>query len=101
MIKFSEFHIRGKIASDHNTQGQIIGLTEINYSIKNVIRYYYPFDKSQQKRSYDYFIIRLPGKSGSLNENAAIVTPHQILKNIYNSSIIYTNSQSHIIINRR
>ena len=100
IIKFSEFYLSGTIVSDHNSQGQIIGLTEINFSIKNSIRYY-PLDKNQRKRPYDYFLIRLPGKSGSLKENVAIVTPNQIIKNIYNSSIIYTNSQSHIIINRR
>ena len=96
MINFAENHISGRIAGDLLTRIQIVGLTEINFWVANLV-WYYPLDKSQPERGYDYFAIHLPGKSGSLWEKPQIRTPSLILEAIYNSSIVYTNGESYIL----
>jgi hypothetical protein len=96
MIDFASNHIRGGIACDIVTQNQIIGLTEFNFS-SSYLTGYYPLDKGQLAKEYDYFLIHLPGISGPFKEQAEWRTRDLILETIYNSSIIYTNGESYIL----
>ena len=100
MIKFAENHVRGRIACDTVTKNQIIGLTEYNFSSAHVM-WYYPLsrlaDKSAREIEYDYFLIHLPGISGTFGEHAEIRTKALILDTIYNSNILYNNGESYIL----
>lgn len=95
-VNFVHHHIVGRIVSDSHTGNQILGLTGYNYSITYLIPYY-PLDKRQPTQEYDFFIIHIPGKSGTLGEPAEIRTPSLIFEAIYNSSIVYTNGESYIL----
>jgi len=101
MIGFAEDHVRGRIACDAVTRNQIIGLTEIDFS--RTVIWFYPFtrllDESIPEKEYDYFLIHLPGKSGAFQEQAEIRTRGLILDAINNSSIVYTNGESFVLIN--
>jgi len=97
-IKFVYNHVVGRIASDSITRNQIIGLTDTNFSTTHLI-YYYPLDNGQPKQEYDFLVIHIPGKSGILEEKANIRTPSLILETIHNSSIVYTNGESYILVN--
>lgn len=98
MISFAEAYAHGLIAADRVTTGQIIGLTQYNFS--RSATWYYPIarlvDKTLVQREYDYFLIHLPGKSGAFIEQAEMRTKELILDTIYNSSIFYTNGESYI-----
>ena len=98
MINFAENHVDGRIAAVPPTTNQIVGLTEMNFSATNLVRYN-PLDKSQPKQEYDYFLIHRPGKSGYPSMEARLRTPSLIPEVIYNSSIIYTNGESYILAN--
>lgn len=96
VVNFAHDHVVGRIASDSLTKNQIVGLTGYNFSLTHLVEYY-PLDKRQPMRGYDFFIIHIPGKSGTLREKAEIRTPNLILEAIYNSSIVYTNGESYIL----
>lgn len=96
VVNFAYNHVAGRIASDALTQNQIVGLTDYNFRATYLIDYY-PLDKRQPARGYDFFIIHISGKSGILLEKAEIRTPSLILEAIYNSSIVYTNGESYIL----
>jgi hypothetical protein len=101
MIGFAEDYIRGQIACDAVTKNQIIGLTKINFSRTTLI-WFYPFsilNESIPKKEYDYFLIHLPGKSGAFQEQAEIRTRSLLLDAINNSTIVYTNGESYVLIN--
>jgi hypothetical protein len=101
MIRFAEDYVRGRIASDRVTTNQIYGLTSHNFSQTFVI-WFYPFsgllDKTIPEKEYDYFLIHIPGKSGAFEEQAEIRTRDLILNTINNSSIVYTNGESYIVM---
>jgi len=97
VIGFAANHINGIIAAEYTTTDEIIGLTPINYSMTHVVDYY-PIDTTQPTMSYDYFIIQLPGRSGSPPEvPPPLKTTEIISEYIRNSSIIYTNGESYIL----
>lgn len=96
MIDFTENHVRGIVAAVGPTTSQIVGLTEINFSLANLITYN-PLDENQPEQRYDYFLIHPPGKSGTPAVKAELRTSSAILEAIYNSSIIYTNGESYIL----
>lgn len=96
MIVFAERYIDGKIACDTATMSQIIGLTSLSYSSTN-LSWYYPLDRNQPVREYDYFLVHLPGVSGRIDESAEIRTENAILGAIYDSSIAYTNGKSWVL----
>jgi hypothetical protein len=96
MIEFAEHYSIGQIACDDVTRSQIIGLTDLNFSATR-LAWYYPLDKHQLEKKYDYFLIHLPGASGRIDEQAEIRTRDLILGAIYNSSIIYTNGESYVL----
>jgi len=98
VVNFAYDHLVGRIASDSMTGKQMISLAGYNFSVTYLIDYY-PLDKSQPTQKYDFFIIHIPGKSGTLVEQAKIRTPSLILEAIYNSSIVYTNGESYILTN--
>ena len=98
MINFAENHVNGRIACPSITKNQIIGFTRTSFWVGNLLRYY-PLDKSQPEQRYDYFLIHLPGKSGTLSEKPWTRTPSLILEAICNSSIVYTNGESYILAN--
>jgi hypothetical protein len=98
MIRFAENHLVGTIASDIVTGNQLTGLTEFNFST-NYFLYYYPLDKDQVEKKYDYFLIHLPGKSGPFEERAEIRTTDLIAWAICNSSVIYSNGESYVLGN--
>jgi hypothetical protein len=97
MIFFaSNYIMNGRIASDRITRTQIAGFAGFDYWVSHVIEYY-PIDKNQSERQYDFFLIHLPGISGRFQEPVEIRTKGLILSTIYNSSIIYTNGESYIL----
>jgi hypothetical protein len=96
LAAFATSYVVGTIACDRVTENQITGLSELNFS--NHLAYYYPLDKSQPEKEYDYFFIHLPGISGAFEEKAELRTKDLILETIYNSSIIYTNGESYALL---
>jgi len=96
MIEFASYHTGGQIACDRITLNQIIGLTELNFSVAH-LTWYYPLDKNQLEIKYDYFLIHLPGISGAFDEQAEMRTRDLILEAINNSNIVYTNGESYIL----
>lgn len=96
VVNFAYYHVVGRIAGDSMTRGQIVGLTGYNFSATHLIEYY-PLDKRKPTQDYDFFIIHIPGKSGTLGEKAKVRTPSLIFEAIYNSSIVYTNGESYIL----
>jgi hypothetical protein len=96
MIQFAGRYLDGRIACDTATQSQIIGLTELNFSADH-LSWYYPLDKSQPKKEYDYFLIHFPGVSGRIDESAELRTMDLIVGAVYNSSVIYSNGESFIL----
>ncbi len=96
MIEFAEDYIAGRIASDKVTKNQIFGLTEFEFYVNHVVRYY-PLDRNKLEENYEFFLIHLPGISGGFGEQAEIRTRDLIIEAIYNSSIIYTNGESYIL----
>jgi len=96
MIEFTSNYVRGGIACDLVTREQIIGLTDFSFSVAYITGYY-PLDKRQLEKRYDYFLIHLPGASGPFNEQAEMRTRDLILEAIYNSSVIYTNGESYTL----
>jgi len=101
MIRHAETYIPQnsnlRIACDRVTGYQILGLTSWNFSTSHLV-WYYPLDPDALEREYSYFLIHLPGKSGRFYERAEIRTPDLILQVIYNSSILYSNGESYLLI---
>lgn len=101
MIKHAEKYIdEGTISVDVVTSSQIVGLTDYDFSHSNSLRYYLfenELDLDIVERESDYFLIHFPGKSGVLSIKAQTSLRNLILKAVYNSSIIYTNGESHIL----
>jgi hypothetical protein len=95
---FASDFVVGRIACDSETENQILGLAGYNYSQSHIIGYY-PLDKTELPQEYDFFIIHIPGKGGTLGESADIRTPSQILDIVSNSTIIYTNGESFVLAN--
>jgi len=101
MIKYAERYVHvGSIACDRVTQNQIIGLTSYNFS-DNHLAWYYPPSKllynNITEKEYDYFLIHLPGKSGSFHESAEIRTHSLIVESIYSSNVLYSNGESYVL----
>ena len=97
MIFFASNHImKGRIACDRITRNQILGLAGYDYWVSYKIDYY-PIDKNQTERQYEFFLTHLPGASGRFQEPVEIRTKSLILSTIYNSSVIYTNGESFIL----
>jgi len=96
MIEFAGNYLNGRIACDLVTREQIKGLTDFSFSVAYITGYY-PLDKSQLEKRYDYFLIHLPGASGPFKEQAEMRTRDLILEAIYNSSVIYTNGESYAL----
>jgi hypothetical protein len=100
MIEFASVYVRGGIACDLVTREQIVGLTDFSFSVAYLTGYY-PLDKRQLEKRYDYFLVHLPGASGPFNEQAEIRTRDLILEAICNSSVIYTNGESYTLTHCR
>lgn len=100
MIEFARDYVGDRmgynIACDKVTRNQITGLTEFNFSAAH-LAWYYPLGKNQPEKEYDYFLTHLPGVSGPFDEQAEMRTRDLILEAIYNSTIVYTNSESYIL----
>ena len=96
VVNFASKHVVGRIACDALTRTQIIGLTGYDFS-RTILAGYYPLDKSQPVRVYEFFITHIPGKSGTFAEKPQVRTPSLILEAIYNSSIVYTNGESYVL----
>ena len=90
-----------QIASDAVTRTQIIGLRDYEFS-DNQLTNYYPLvkylDEDIREQPYDIFLIHLPGKAGGLSEKAEIRTKELILETVQNSSVLYTNGESFILV---
>ncbi len=99
MISFAENHVQGRIAAVGPTSSQIVGLTNINFSAASLVSYY-PIDRSLPEQQYDCFLINLPGKSGAPAVEPPLRTTSVILEYIHNSSIVYTNGESYILLPR-
>lgn len=97
MISFVENHVKGRIAAVGPTLSQIIGLTGINFSATRLFSYY-PIDRSLPEQQYDVFLIDLPGKSGAPAVEPQLRTASVILEYICNSSTVYTNGESYILL---
>jgi len=101
MIKYAERYIKaGSIACDRATTNQILGLTSYDFS-RSRLAWYYPFStllhNNTREEEYDYFLIHLPGKSGTLSEKAEIRTRSLIVESVYNSSVLYSNGESYVL----
>ena len=88
---------KGRIAADSTTSSQVLGLAGYNYTNEH-ITYYNPLDTSQPRQAYAIFLIHLPGKAGILSEAADFRSPNIVLNEIYNSSIIYSNGESFVLV---
>jgi hypothetical protein len=99
MIEFAQNNVAGQIACDSATGDQITGLTDLNFSA-NHLTYYYPLDKKQPAKDYSYFLIHVPGIAGPFSNSAETRTRDMILTVINNSSNIYTNGESYILLNQ-
>ena len=105
MISFTEEKISDRIASDAVTRNQIIGLTDKDFSRK-YLTWYYPPNKiiypDLEEQEYEYFLIHLPGISGSFEEKALVRSKAVILDQIYdeNYDVIYMNGESFILKKR-
>lgn len=103
MIRHIEDYSSGEVrlASDDTTSNQVFGLSDYDFSVNQLIGYN-PLttliDENVVQRSYDIFLIHLPGKAGGLAEKAEIRTEKLILETIYNSSVLYNNGESYILI---
>ena len=101
MMYFAQNYTNGRIASDDVSQNQLVGLTNLSFSNTQLFQgYYYPLDPTLPASQYYYFMIHLPGVSGGLQESAEYRTTSVILGAIYNSSVIYTNGESFILLNK-
>ena len=97
MIFFARDNIiNGRIACDRITRSQILGFAGFEFWVSHVIEYY-PIDKNQPRRAYDFFLIHLPGVSGRFQEPVETRTKGLILGTIYNTSVIYTNGESYVL----
>jgi hypothetical protein len=99
MIEFAQSNVAGPIGCDTTTGNQINGLTEFNFSV-NYFTSYYPLDKEQPIKDYYCLLIHLPGIAGPFENPAKTRTGDLILDTIYNSSTIYTNGESFILLNQ-
>lgn len=99
MIKFAREHVKGRIACDGTTRNQILGLAEYNFSIAQVIYWgYSPLEESNSELEYNFFLIHFPGVSGPFREQAEYRTRDLIVEVICNSSIMYTNGESYVLV---
>jgi hypothetical protein len=96
MVYFAMSHISRQIACDISTKNQIIGLTDFNFSRTHIVDYY-PLDRSQSEKEYNFFLIHFPGIGGPFVEQAEKRTGDLIRKAAENSSIIYTNGESYVL----
>jgi len=96
MIYFALDYIRGRIAGDWLSNSQLVGLTTYNFS-NTYLLWYYPLNTQVPKQTYEFFLIHIPGKSGTFGEKAEIRTHDLILSQIYNSSILYDNGESYVL----
>lgn len=99
MINFAESYVDGRISCDGLTENQITGLTRLDFSVAHLTRYY-PLDKNQPVRTYDCFLIHLPGISGVFAEQVEMRTRVLLIETMYNSSIVYTNGESYVLANK-
>jgi hypothetical protein len=99
MIEFVQRNVAGGIACDATTANQIVGLTDFNFSATYLL-YYYPLDKKQTAQEYHCFLIHLPGVSGPFENPAETRRRDLILEVIDNSSSIYTNGESFMLLNK-
>jgi hypothetical protein len=88
----------GRIACDENTFNQFFSVANSTFVSNHLPYYDYPIGKSEPS-SYQLFIIHLPGKAGGFSELAKFRDPDSILKEIDNSSIVYSNGQSFVLLN--
>ncbi|MHA2236911.1 MAG: hypothetical protein ACXAB2_00935 [Candidatus Hodarchaeales archaeon] len=106
LISFSEERVRGRIATDAVSRNQIFGLTDSEYSRKNLIWYYPPniqIYPETVERLHDYFFIHLPGVGGSFEEQAIVRTKEIIEAHFYmpRYDIVYSNGVSYLLANRK
>jgi hypothetical protein len=101
MIDYAEKHLSqnqdASIACDRVTSFQIVGLTDWNFSTR-YLTWYYPLETTMAETEYQYLLIHLPGKSGRFYEQAEARTPSLVLETVRNSSIIYNNGESFILV---
>lgn len=90
-----------QLASDYMTRNQIIGLADYEFSVSQVVNYN-PLsklvDENTRQTNYNIFLIHFPGKAGGLAERAEIRTEKLILETVLNSSTLYTNGESCVLI---
>jgi hypothetical protein len=98
VVGFAYGHITaGLIAADDFTSNLLMGVADSNFRIMHVVKYN-PLDTLREPQSYSYFIIHVPGKAGVFDERAAIRTPDIIAEAVANSSTIYSNGESYILL---
>jgi hypothetical protein len=99
MIAFAETYLPGetRIASDITTSRQLVSLTPQSFSQQYI--YYYPLS-DESPREFDVFLIHQPGKAGGFGgaDKAEERTAHLILNYMNQANIIYTNSESYILL---
>ena len=96
MISFARIHIVGLIACDSTTANQIVGLTDLNFSSLQLLRYY-PLQSDQRELEYAFFLIHLPGIAGPFDNPAEFRTTDIILGAVNNSNVVYTNGESLVL----
>jgi hypothetical protein len=89
----------GVIACDEVTYNQMAYFVE-NYSFTSShVIHYWPIGTRQPQREYDMLIVHYPGKAGIMGETADVRSPDLISQIIANSSVVYTNGESYILLN--
>ena len=105
MIKYTREYVFGRIASDAITRNQMIGLTDRDY-FNAYVTWYYPLSKqineNINEKEYQYLLLHLPGIAGAYEERADIRSTDVIVDQIENQNymMIYSNSQSFILLNK-
>jgi hypothetical protein len=106
LISFLESRVTGRVACDAVSRNQIFGLTDSEYSRKNLYWYYPPLKyviPETKERIHDYFFIHIPGVGGSFEEPAVIRTKKVIEAHFYlpRYDIVYSNGVSYLLANRK
>jgi hypothetical protein len=88
----------GAIASDATSYFQLLALANSNFKNNHMLKYFPP-DHNLPVHGYNYFMTHIPGKAGVMDEPAQLRSPDLICQTVYNSSVVYSNGESFLLLN--
>ncbi|MCW4030145.1 MAG: hypothetical protein NWE92_10930 [Candidatus Bathyarchaeota archaeon] len=87
----------GRIAADLNTHEQLLQVANYSFVAEHLVKYY-PLDPTAPYMAYSVLMVHTPGKAGIIDELAPYRTTDIILETVYNSSVVYTNGESYMLL---